>query len=58
MTLYQSATPEEAAEASRLGPELDLGAGFTPPTLDLVGRLGRPRVGSRDILARFPFSAP
>ncbi len=58
VTLYQSATPEESAAARSIGPKLNLGTGFSPPTLDLVGRLGRPRIGARDILVCFPFSAP
>ena len=56
MTLYQRATEQEAAHAADSGPALDLGDGFDALTLDLVGRVGPPREGTRNIIDTFPFS--
>jgi len=55
MTLYQRATEQEIARAVAIGPTLDLSDGFDALTLDLVGRVGPPREGTRHIIDTFPF---
>lgn len=55
MTLYQEANQEEASKAATMGLQLDLGNGFHAQTLDLVGRIGSPREGTRHIIERFSF---
>lgn len=54
MTLFQEATPQEIACAAG-GPGFGPGQGFEAKTLDLVGRTGSPRQGTRQILERFAF---
>lgn len=55
VTLYQSATEVEAATAGFLASQYEFAMGFPANTLDLVGRAGPPRGGSRTIIATYPF---
>lgn len=57
VTLYQTATPEESQKAIQLGTHYDFGDGFEISSIELVGRLGPPRGGSRTIIESFPFGS-
>ncbi|MEO1020868.1 MAG: 2'-5' RNA ligase family protein [Pseudomonadota bacterium] len=56
LTVYQSNSPEVRAKAERLSRTLNLGSGFEATSLDLVGRLGTPPDGIREIIATIPLS--
>lgn len=56
VTLYQDANPVEAEMARHLAADFDFGQGFPAVSLDLVGRVGPPREGTRRILDAFALS--
>jgi 2'-5' RNA ligase len=54
VTIFQSATPEESQKGPASGPQIDFGTGFDISSIELVGRLGPLRGGTRTIIESFP----
>lgn|GEM_PF-6282031 len=57
VTLYQMAGATEAEAARRIAPDHDFGDGFNAHRIDLVGRVGPPRGGTREVIAEFDLGA-
>ena len=57
VTLYQMAGATEAEAARRIAPAHDFGDGFEAHRIDLVGRVGPPRGGTRKVIAEFDLGA-
>lgn len=53
VTLYQSASAEEAARAREVAETFKFDDGFEAVSVELVGRVGPPRGGTREIIASF-----
>lgn len=57
VTLYQSASAGEAARARQVAETFNFGEGFEASSVELVGRVGPPRGGTREIIASYSFDA-
>lgn len=53
MTLYQGADADETARARQVAGDFDFGDGFDVTSIELVGRVGPPRGGTRGIIASY-----
>lgn len=53
VTLYQGASKDEATRANKILPTYDFGDGFDVASMELVGRVGPPRGGTREIITSF-----
>lgn len=53
VTLYQSAGADEAARAREVAETFNFGNGFEAASVELVGRVGPPRGGTREIIASY-----
>lgn len=56
ITLYQDASEDEADRGRTAFEQFDFGSGFDISSIELVGRVGPPRGGSRQIIESYPFS--
>jgi|GEM_PF-5212313 len=56
VTIFQSATSRESQKGYEFGSQIDFGTGFDVASIELVGRLGPARGGTRTIIESFPFA--